>query len=121
MASVMNRIITAHDYFPPLVDYSVSLLFFLQGRVCNSSRHVTSTGTGVRSGAVCSVSIRLEESPPAGTVEPTGGPSHLQQSLLCTAEREHSQVTCILQVNQRQSCLWIGSVIPSTKLFQFSW
>lgn len=64
-----------------------------QGRVCDSSRKVATTGTGVSPGVVSSVSVRLEESASsAGTVEPTRGTSHLQQSLLCTAELEHPQV-----------------------------
>lgn len=87
-----------------------------QGRVCDSSRKVTTAGTGVSPGVVRSVSICLEESASsAGTVEPTRGPSHLQQSLLCTAELGHPQVTlhCILQVNQGSICSWSISAVPA--------
>lgn len=66
----------------------------LQGRVCDGSQEVTGGGTGVSPGAVRSVGVRLEESASsAGAVEPTRGPPHIQQPLLCAAELEHPQVT----------------------------
>lgn len=73
---------------------SYSCPFILQGRLCYSSRTVTTTGAGVSSGTGGSVGIRSEESTSsAGTVELTRGSSHLQQSLLCAAELERPQVT----------------------------
>lgn len=99
----------------------IVLCVISQGRVCNSAHKVTNAWTGVSSGVVRSVSIFLEESAPsAGTVEPTRGPSHLQQSLLCTAELERPQVTYTVHFASYSVCSWIIIVNSAPLMFQHS-